>query len=164
MRGFVPPRAPDASLSGSSPPCRKLRWQRMRTLKSIDLAEAQGILSRGLDLAQKDGGKPVVIAVTDHNGDLVAFARMDGAPVRSVRLAINKAYTAARTTSTTAELARRLRDGGRDVLVYTDPAFSLFPGGTPVRLADGTTVGAVGISGRTAEEDEALADRIAVLA
>jgi glc operon protein GlcG len=131
----------------------------MRTLHSIDLAQARALVDQGLKLAAADGGKPVVVAVTDHAGDLVAFSRMDGAPVRSVRLAINKAYTAARVLATTHELALRLREAGRDVLVYGDPAFTLFPGGTPVE-AGGAVIGAVGISGRSAEDDQALADRI----
>lgn len=133
----------------------------MRTLQTIDLAQARRLIDRGLELAAGDRGKPVVIAITDHSGDLVAFARMDGAPIRSVRIAINKAYTAARALATTQELAARLREAGRDVLVYGDPAFTLFPGGTPVRAAGETVIGAVGISGRSAEDDQALADRIA---
>ena len=134
----------------------------MRTVRSIDLGEARRILDHGLQLAAADGGKPVVIAVTDPYGVLIALSRMDGAPVRSVRIAINKAYTAARTTSTTQALAKRLKDEGRDVHVFGDPDFSLFPGGTPV--IDGqTTVGAVGISGRSPEDDQTLADRIAVI-
>lgn len=132
-------------------------------MKSIDLAEARRILDEGLRLAAGDGGKPVVIAVVDPLGILIALGRMDGAPVRSVRIAINKAYTAARSTSTTQALAKRLKDEGRDVHVFGDPDFSLFPGGTPVRLEDQTTVGAVGISGRSPEDDQSLADRLAVL-
>lgn len=133
----------------------------MRTIQTIDSAQARRLLDHGLDVATRDGGKPVVIAISDHNGDLVVFSRMDGAPVRSVRLAMNKAYTAARVLSTTEELAGRLKQAGRDVLVYTDPAFTLFPGGAPIRAGADTVIGAVGISGRTAEEDQALADRIA---
>jgi uncharacterized protein GlcG (DUF336 family) len=120
----------------------------IRTISSIELNEARHIVDEGIRVAAGDGGKPVVVAVSDHNGDLVAFSRMDGAPVRSVAIATNKAYTAARTASTTAALAKRLKDEGRDVLVYGDPRFSLFP---------------VGISGRSAEEDQQLADRIASL-
>ena len=85
---------------------------------------------------------------------------MDGAPLRSVRIAINKAYTAARVLATTQELAARLRQAGRDVQVYGDPAFTLFPGGAPVRSGAETVIGAVGISGRSAEDDQSLADRI----
>ena len=135
----------------------------MRTVASIDLREAQAILDKGLAMARGDRGKPVVIAVSDPNGDLVAFARMDGAPVRSVRLAINKSYTAARALSSTADLAQQLRQHGRDVLVYGDPSFSLFPGGAPIRFGDGTIIGAVGISGRIPEDDQRLADAIALL-
>jgi len=132
-----------------------------RTVSTIDLAQARRIVDRGLELAGADRGKPVVIAVSDHGGDLVAFARMDGAPLRSVRIAINKAYTAARALATTQELAARLREAGRDVQVYGDPAFTLFPGGAPVRSGAETVIGAVGISGRSAEDDQSLADRIA---
>jgi len=134
----------------------------MRTITSIDLSEAQAIIQKGLAVAREDGGKPVVIAVTDAGGELVAFARMDGAPLRSIRLAINKGYTAARTLTSTQELARQLREAGRDVHVYTDPSFSLFPGGAVIRLGDGTIIGAVGISGRTPEEDQSLANGIAL--
>jgi uncharacterized protein GlcG (DUF336 family) len=126
----------------------------------IDLAEARRILDEGLSRAGRDGGKPVVVAVADAHGDLVALGRMDGAPVRSIRIAINKAYTAARVLSTTEELAGRLREAGRDVLVYGDPAFTLFPGGSPIKAQD-AVIGAVGISGRTAEEDQALSDQLA---
>ena len=133
----------------------------MRSVPMLDLSEARRIVDDGLSRAAADGGQPVVIAVTDPQGDLVAFGRMDGAPVRSVRIAINKAYTAARVLATTTELARRLREAGRDVLVYGDPAFTLFPGGTPVRTAQGQLIGAVGVSGRSAEDDQALADQIA---
>jgi len=134
----------------------------IRTISTIDLNEARHIVDEGIRIASTDGGKPVVVAVSDHNGDLVAFSRMDGAPVRSVTIATNKAYTAARTASSTTTLAKRLKDEGRDVLVYGDPRFSLFPGGTPVRHGE-TVIGAVGISGRSAEEDQQLADRIASL-
>jgi uncharacterized protein GlcG (DUF336 family) len=135
----------------------------MRQVTMIDLEEARRIVDQGLRTAAGDGGQPVVIAVADAQGDLMALARMDGAPVRSVRIAMNKAYTAARVLASTQELAARLRDAGRDVLVYGDPAFTLFPGGTPVRVKDGQVIGAVGISGRSAEDDQALADRIATL-
>jgi uncharacterized protein GlcG (DUF336 family) len=135
----------------------------MRQVTMIDLDEARRILDAGLRTAAADGGQPVVIAVADAQGDLMAFARMDGAPVRSIRIAINKAYTAARVLASTQELAVRLRDAGRDVLVYGDPAFTLFPGGTPVRTRQGQVIGAVGISGRSADDDQALADRIATL-
>ncbi len=64
--------------------------------------------------------------------------------------------------TSTQDLARQLREAGRDVHVYTDPSFSLFPGGAVIRLSDGTIIGAVGISGRTPEEDQSLANGIAL--
>jgi glc operon protein GlcG len=134
----------------------------VRNVPTIDMAEARRILDEGLRRAAGDGGKPVVVAVADAHGDLVMLGRMDGAPVRSIRIAVNKAYTAARALTTTEELAGRLKEAGRDVLVYGDPSFTLFPGGAPIKAQE-AVIGAVGISGRTAEEDQTLADQLAGL-
>src|SRR5438132_11739750 len=125
----------------------------IRTISTSDHNEGRHIVDEGIRIASTDGGKPVVVAVSDHNGDLVAFSRMDGAPVRSGMIATNKAYTAARTTSSTTALAKRLKDEGRDVLVYGDPRFSLFPAGTPVRPAE-TTMGRGGMRGMSCCVDE----------
>lgn len=127
------------------------------TYQTISYAAASQILEGLVTEAGADGGKPVVIAVADDRGDLVGFARMDGAPARSIAIAINKAYTAARTRQSTLELEITLAKAGRTSAVYTDPRVTTFPGGVPITAEDGTVVGAVGVSGRLSEEDDTLA-------
>ena len=56
--------------------------------------------------------KAVVVAVADCRGELIAFARMDGAPVSSVIIAMNKAWTAARMGKPTQEIGEKVRDHG----------------------------------------------------
>jgi glc operon protein GlcG len=67
----------------------------VKTFHTIEYAEAQKIVAAIVERALQMK-KPAVIAVADSHGELIAFARMDGAPVSSVRIAANKAWTAAR--------------------------------------------------------------------
>ena len=74
----------------------------MRTLPTIDYSEAK----RAVDLIVENAlqmQKAVVVAVADCRGELIAFARMDAAPVSSVVIAMNKAWTAARAGKPTQE-------------------------------------------------------------
>lgn len=99
--------------------------------------------------------KQAVVAVVDAHGELLAFLRMDGVKLSSITIALNKAWTAARSQRTTAELGRKLREGV-DIAFYGDPRFTGFGGGVPVEK-QGIVVGAVAVSGLSQEEDEELA-------
>jgi glc operon protein GlcG len=103
-------------------------------------------------------GKAVVIAVADSHGELLAFARMDGAPLSSTAIAMNKAWTAVRAGKPTAEVGRKVRDPeqGFDISYYGDARFCGWGGGVPVRR-DGRIAGAVAVSGLSQEEDAQLA-------
>ena len=79
----------------------------MRTLQSIDYSEAR----RAVDLIVEKASqmqKAVVVAVADSHGDLICLARMDGAPVSSIRVATNKAWTAARERKPTKEIGEKV--------------------------------------------------------
>jgi glc operon protein GlcG len=129
----------------------------MRVLQTIDHSEAR----RALDLIIEKASemkKAAAIAVADAHGDLVAFARMDGAPVSSIRIAMNKAWTAARERKTTKEIGEKVRhpEKGHDIAYYGDPSYVGWGGGIPI-WKDGAVVGAVAVSGLSSEEDAALA-------
>ncbi|MHB8619216.1 MAG: GlcG/HbpS family heme-binding protein [Chloroflexota bacterium] len=126
---------------------------------SIGYDEARALLDGLLEDAAAAAGKPVAVAVVDDRGDLVAFGRMDGTPVRCLRIAINKAYTAARVGEATAVLASRLADAHRDAGIYNDRRINLLPGGVPVHDSAGSTIGGIGVSGRLPEDDDALVAR-----
>ena len=61
----------------------------MRNVPVIDYAEAKMIIDLIVDKASQMQ-KSVVVAVADPHGELIAFARMDGAPISLIRIAANK--------------------------------------------------------------------------
>ena len=99
-------------------------------------------------------GVPMVIAVVDRGGNLVALHRMDRALLVSIDIARNKAYTALALKLPTHELAALAQpgqplfgihnaDGGRVVI---------FGGGFPLQV-EGEIIGGIGVSGGTVEDD-----------
>src|ERR1700726_249999 len=129
----------------------------MRNVPVIEYAEAKKIIDLVVEKASHLQ-KPLVVAVTDSHGELVAFARMDGAPISSIRIAANKAWTAARERKPTKDIGEKVRhpEKGHDIAYYGDPRFVGWGGGLPV-LKDGQLVGAVAVSGLSSTEDIALA-------
>jgi glc operon protein GlcG len=129
----------------------------MRTLHSLDYSEA----NRAVDLIVETTlhkQKAVSIAAADAHGDLICFARMDGAPVSSIRIAMNKAYTAARERKPTKEIGEKVRhpEKGHDIAYYGDANYVGWGGGVPV-WKNGEVVGAIAVSGLTSAEDGELA-------
>jgi uncharacterized protein GlcG (DUF336 family) len=106
----------------------------------VTLNDAMKVISA----AQKKAaalGQPMNVAVADDGGNLVAHVRMDGAWIGSVGSSIKKAFTA-RVFGITAS------NGGR---------IMIFAGGVPLTRA-GKVVGAVGVSGGSGEQDQAVAE------
>lgn len=101
---------------------------------------------------------PFVIAIVDESGVLKAFSRMDGAPLLSVQVAQDKAYTSVGFGLST--------DGWHD-FIKDDPPLAagavggiarlvVFGGGYPIKLED-ETVGGVGVSGGHYSQDMEVA-------
>ena len=101
-------------------------------------------------------GRAGVIAVADPHGELIALLRMDGAPLASITIAINKAFTAAREGKPTMDIGAKFKDKGYDFMWFGDGRYVGWGGGVPV-LADGRCVGAVAVSGLTQQEDHEIA-------
>ncbi len=129
----------------------------MRTIQTLDYSEAKKIIDAIVEKALQMQ-KAAVIAVADSHGELIAFARMDGAPISSVRIAANKAWTAARERKPTKDIGEKVRhpEKGHDIAYYGDPRFVGWGGGLPV-WKDGQVAGAVAVSGLSSSEDIALA-------
>lgn len=124
--------------------------------RSLGLGPARKILDAVLREAAKDRKAPVAVAVVDDAGDLLAFARMDGVKPISVGIARRKAYTAAIQRIDSAVWAKQVKDAGRSATDFGDPDLITFQGGLVIQDG-GQAVGAVGVSGRTSQEDEDLA-------
>jgi len=129
----------------------------MKTTQTIEYSEAKRIIDLIVEKATQME-KSVVVAVADAHGELIAFARMDGAPISSIRIAQNKAWTAARERKPTKEIGEKVRhpEKGHDIAYYGDPRFVGWGGGIPV-WNHGNVVGAVAVSGLSSTEDTVLA-------
>ncbi len=129
----------------------------MKTTQTIEYSEAKQIIDLIVERALAMQ-KAAVIAVADSHGELIAFARMDGAPISSIRIAANKAWTAARERKPTKEIGEKARhpEKGHDIAYYGDPRFVGWGGGIPV-WKDGQVAGAVAVSGLSSSEDIVLA-------
>jgi glc operon protein GlcG len=90
---------------------------------------------------------------------MIALLRMDGAPLASILIASNKAWTAARERKPSKDIGVRVRDPehGFDIAYFGDPRYIGWGGGLPV-WANGGVVGAVGVSGLPEAEDIELAE------
>jgi glc operon protein GlcG len=135
----------------------------LRSCKIIEYAEAKQIVDALVAEISKAGGAGV-IAVVDPAGELIAFARMDGAPPSSIRIAANKAYSAARERKTTEEIGKKARhpEKGFEMAWFGDDRFVGWGGGVPV-WRGGEVVGAIALSGLPQAEDIRLANWAATL-
>ncbi len=125
----------------------------MRQVITLGHDEAQ----RAIEAIQAElvkRGKAAVIAVADAHGELIGLLRLDGAPLASIAIATNKAWTAARERMPTRQLGQAARDpvDGFDMAYYGDPRYIGWGGGVPV-IIDGTVVGSVAVSGLPEQED-----------
>ena len=104
-------------------------------------------------------GKTAVIAVADAQGEPIALARLDGAPLPSILIASNKAWTAARERKPSWDIGQAARhpQNGFDLAYFGDRRYIGFGGGVPV-IVDGVVVGAVAVSGLTEAEDMEMAE------
>jgi glc operon protein GlcG len=93
------------------------------------------------------------IAVVDTHGDLVAFARMDGAQLASISISQGKARTAARFRRESRVFYNAF-ETGHGYVATLDPTLVASPGGWPL-IEGGKLIGAIGCSGGTGDQDAA---------
>ena len=124
----------------------------------LGLDEALKAMQAILDQAMKEPERPIAIAMVDANGKLAHYARMDRCRALPQQIAFKKAYTAAIMRSDTAALAERFQSMGRNISDFGDPNLLALQGGVLVlRPGDDACLGAIGVSGLSAQEDEDLA-------
>jgi glc operon protein GlcG len=118
----------------------------------IGLEQAKQVLAAAEAEAKKRNWK-MNIAVVDTHGELVHFARMDGAQLASVSISIGKARTAARFRRETRAFYNAY-EGGHHYVGTLDPTLVASPGGFPL-VEGGKLIGAIGCSGGTGDQDAA---------
>jgi len=128
---------------------------------SVTLAQARRVIEAG-EAKAAEIGQPMNIAVVDTGGNLVAHVRMDGAWIGSIDIAINKAFTSRALDIATKDLAEQSQPGKQFYGIHASNRgrIMIFAGGVPLSR-DGSVVGAVGVSGGTGEQDQAVAEAAA---
>ena len=122
-------------------------------------------LDQGLVLLEAARGKakklgvPMVIAVVNSEGNLIAEHRMDGALLVSLDIALNKAYTAVAVKVPTHKLAEVSQPGQSlyGIQNCDQGRIVIFGGGYPVEV-EGELVAGLGVSGGSVEEDIKVAE------
>ncbi len=123
----------------------------------LTLDEATG-LTTAAQHAAADLGVPMSFAVMDAAGHLLSFARMDGAPWVSADVAQGKAWTAAAYGTPSAAQKDKMEpmpNFAAAITAMTHGKFTPQIGAVPVFRGE-TLLGAVGASGGTGEQDEAV--------
>ena len=124
----------------------------------ITLEQAQAAILAAHQKSLAIGAK-MNIAVVDAGANLVAFARMDGAWLGSLDIAIKKAKTARFFDMPTGAIGGLSQPGGPLFgIEHSNGGLISFPGGLPITDASGQVIGAIGVSGDTVEKDHEVAE------
>jgi uncharacterized protein GlcG (DUF336 family) len=125
---------------------------------TASLEDARRMIAGG-EAKARDIGQPMNVAIVDNGGNLVAFARMDGAWTGSVDIAIDKAFTSAMFELPTVGLAEKAQPEKPfyGIHVSNHGRVMIFPGGISLKQDD-QCVGAAGVSGGDNQQDQAVAE------
>ncbi|CAN5876790.1 heme-binding protein [soil metagenome] len=121
--------------------------------KVLTLSAARQVAAAGEAVAQQNQWN-VVIAIVDDGGHLLYLQRMDDVQTASVEVAQQKARSAAAFRRPTKVFADRLSEGGTALMAL--PSMMPIEGGVPL-VIEGRTIGAIGVSGVTAQQDGIIA-------
>ncbi|MGO9982580.1 MAG: GlcG/HbpS family heme-binding protein [Rhodomicrobium sp.] len=133
-------------------------------MDGLTLSQANEFIRIAMEKAAAGYKRPICVALCDPAGFLIAFQRMEGAPLRSIAIAQGKAYSAARMGVSTDALLARLERENIPASYFCDDKITALPGGSVLKSAGGAIIGAAGISGLTSAEDQEIADYLANLA
>ncbi len=124
----------------------------------LSLEQTQKAIQAMVQKATQEPDRPVAMAIVDDAGNLVSYARMDKCRPNPQTFAIRKAYTSAMSGVNSADYAERLKSQGRTVSDFGNPNLVSAQGAAVVLdPASGDVLGAIGVSGLSAQEDEDLA-------
>ncbi len=126
--------------------------------KTLGLAESRAAVDAMLVKANDMGGRPIALVVCDDRGDVICQVAQAGVnPALARQNAFKKAYTSAVSRADTLAFAERVKAMPGGVASFGNPNFFAGGGGAVLVAPDGTIIGGIGVSGRTNEEDEEIA-------
>ena len=132
--------------------------RKMKASSAMNLETAKALIQLVEEEAARVGVKAVV-AVSDAAGRPIAIHCMDGAYIGSFDVALNKTYTSVAFQMPTSKLAELAAPGGSlyGIQHTNEGKIVIFGGGEPLYV-EGILVGALGVSGGTAEQDTKLGE------
>lgn len=128
-------------------------------MRTLTLQQAQAIITAALAHSGESGYQPMAVAVLDEAGHLKAFAREDGASMFRFEIAQAKAWGAVGMGVSSQVLGQRAKDNPNFFLSLAATSGGRFlpqTGAVLIKDAEGRLLGAVGASGGTGEQDEAI--------
>ena len=123
--------------------------------RKILTLEAARVAMAACEAEARRGGWRVVIAVVDDGGHPILVQRLDGAQISIIDTAVGKARAAVAWKRPTRLLEESV-NGGRHAFLSIAQGMALLQGGVPVEI-DAQVLGAIGVSGVKASDDEAIA-------
>ena len=132
-------------------------------METLNLERAQALVAGAIAKANETFQRPICVSVCDESGFVLAFARMDGPPLRSIEISQNKAFTAVRIGVPTDKFQARLQQDHLEASYFGERMIPL-PGGNPLKDANGKVLGAIGVSGLALGEDQSITEALAELA
>ena len=128
-------------------------------MPALSLAQANQIVSAALAHSQAAGYRPMAVVVLDDAGHLKSAQRQDGASMFRIDVASGKAWAAIGMGAASRVLGERAKDNPNFFVALAATAQGKFlpqTGAVLVKDASGAVIGAVGASGGTGDEDEAI--------
>ena len=128
-------------------------------MATLTLAQANKIIAKALEKAREMKIKPVSVVVLDDGGHLKAMQREDGASMFRFDIARGKAWGAVGMGVSSRALSQRAKDNPNFFLSLAATSQGKFlpqTGAVVIKDASGQVIGAVGASGGTGDEDEAI--------
>jgi uncharacterized protein GlcG (DUF336 family) len=127
------------------------------TTMNITLEQAEAAIRAAKEKAAALGTL-MDISVVDAGANLTAFARMDGAWLGSIDISMRKARTARYFNMNSGDIGNLSQPGGPLYNIeHSNGGLITFPGGVPIKNAQGEIIGAIGVSGDSVENDHLVA-------
>ncbi len=126
-------------------------------MSKITLAEADAVIEGVMAKAAAEGLKPMAVVVLDDGGHTVSYKRQDGSPMMRYETVVGKAYGALGMGMNSRKLEglyERLPHFGESLMALSQGKFVPVAGGMLIKNAAGELLGAAGVSGDTADNDE----------
>ncbi len=131
------------------------RNQGLKTMSQLNLADAQNILQRAVQRASELKVN-ACISIVDAGAHLLAFQRMDGAALGPIDVCQRKARTSALFQCNSGDFGTVIEQDQLIGMEATNGGLAAFHGGVPIK-AEGKVIGAIGVSGGSAEQDNIIA-------